>query len=244
MFKEGALTSCAPSLKTIQILSLMVAIKNVSKSYDHQCVLDKIDFTIGNGEVLGLLGPNGSGKTTLLKIICGLIHPNDGKVVFSDIHFSQVGAIFDDQKFLGHLSGLKNIRLFFESLHSRNDNIEQAFKAYGLWENRHKKYKDYSTGMKKRLDLLSIFNSHKILFLLDEPMNGLDIDGMLLFEKKITELKQEGKSFIISSHYAAGLEKIGDRFLMMRNGKVVSSLKKEEVIQNFGSLENSYQSIM
>jgi ABC-type multidrug transport system ATPase subunit len=222
----------------------VLELKNISKQYGRKPILDRISFSLHGGQVVGILGPNGAGKTTLLKIICGLTRPSSGEVILSGVARAQIATIFEDQRFLGQLSGLKNMTLFLNSIGEKEFSLEKNFEQYGLAESKHVKYKVYSSGMKKRMDLMSIFVSGKRLFLLDEPTNGLDIDGLIAFNHQVTALKNEGKSFVVCSHHALELEKISDLFLLIDNGTVVSQMGKEDLVRNFNSLENAYRSII
>lgn len=223
----------------------MLDVKNVSKVYGRKQVLKNISFHLDKGESLGILGPNGAGKTTLLKIISGLISPSSGKVISKYGQSSQRGAIFDDQRFLNHLSGLTNIRLFMQSLTDKDFDWDEAFAKYGLHDSKNVKYKFYSSGMKRRLDLMSIFIEDKSFYVLDEATNGLDIDSVILFIKKVINLiVEESKTFIISSHRVAEMEKICDRFLILNEGRILKEIKKEEALLQYGSLENAYCSII
>jgi ABC-type multidrug transport system ATPase subunit len=222
----------------------MIELKNVSKQYGSKPILNNISFSLHQGEVLGILGPNGAGKTTLLKIICGLTKPSAGRVFLNGIVPAQIATIFEDQRFLGQLSGVKNIMLFMSSIGEKEFSLEKKFEQYGLAKSKRLKYKVYSSGMKKRMDLMSVFVSRKRLFLLDEPTNGLDIDGMIAFNHQVISLRNEGKSFIICSHHAVELEKICDVFLLIDRGTVVSQMGKQELLRNFNSLEGAYRSMI
>jgi ABC-type multidrug transport system ATPase subunit len=221
----------------------VIEIRNLSKQYGKKPILKGISFLLNEGEVLGILGPNGAGKTTLLKLICGLAKPTHGEVIFN-ISSRQIATIFEDQRFLGQLSGIKNMKLFMSTMGEKEFQLEKKFEEFGLAESKNVKYKVYSSGMKKRMDLMSIFLNRKRLFLLDEPTNGLDIDGMIAFNQQVISLKNEGRSFIIASHHALELEKICDFFLLIDRGTVVSQISKEELVRNFGSLEGAYRSVI
>jgi ABC-type multidrug transport system ATPase subunit len=222
----------------------VIEIKNLSKRYGKKSVLNNVSFSLNEGRMIGILGPNGAGKTTLLKIICGLTKPSSGQVTLSTVLPTEIATIFEDQRFLGHLSGIKNMSLFTSSIGEKEFSLEKKFEQYGLADSKRVKYKVYSSGMKKRMDLMSIFVKGKRLFLLDEPTNGLDIDGMIAFNQQVIALKNEGNSFIVCSHHALELEKICDIFLLMDGGTIVSQMGKDELARNFDSLESAYRSII
>jgi ABC-type multidrug transport system ATPase subunit len=196
---------------------------------------------LNKGEILGILGPNGSGKTTLLKIICGLAKPSDGKVILNGLSSREIATIFEDQRFLGQLSGIKNMSLFLRTIGERKLSLEKTFEQFGLGESMRVKYRVYSSGMKKRMDLMSVFVPNKQLFLLDEPTNGVDIDGIIAFKEQILSLRNEGKSFILSSHHATELERMCDFFLLIDRGTLIAQISKEQIANNFDSLEEAYR---
>lgn len=225
----------------------MLTIKNLIKNYGNRQVIKNLNFTLNKGESLGILGPNGAGKTTLLKIICGLNKPSDGGIILNDMRPDQIATIFEDQRFLSHLSGFKNIKLFLESFpDTKKPDWNEFFFKYDLYDNKHIKYKFYSSGMKRRMDLMSIFiNGNKALYILDEPTNGLDIDSIILFNQIVINIiKEKRGTFIISSHHADELVKICDRFLIINKGSLLAEIKKEELLQKYGSLENAYLSLV
>lgn len=225
----------------------MLEVKNLKKEYGKRQVLSNVNFTVNKGESLGLLGPNGAGKTSLLKLICGLLKPSDGRITFYNIAPDHIATIFEDQRFLGHISAVRNIDLFMQIVaDTKSIDWNKIFVKYGLEHSKNTKYKFYSSGMKRKLDLMSIFISeHKSFYILDEPTNGLDIDSIIVFNLQIIELtERKDRTFIISSHHADELEKICDRFIIINGGKILADITKNEVLQSYGKLEAAYISII
>jgi ABC-2 type transport system ATP-binding protein len=184
------------------------------------------------------------GKTTLLKTICGLAKPSNGRIILHGLNSHHIATIFEDQRFLGQLSGRKNMKLFLNTIGEREASLEKKFEQFGLRESMDAKFRVYSSGMKKRMDLMSVFVGGKRLFLLDEPTNGLDIDGMIAFNEQVMSIKKMGKSFILASHHALEMEKICDLFLLIDKGTVVSQMSKQELLNGFDSLESVYSSLI
>ncbi|HWC55021.1 MAG TPA: ABC transporter ATP-binding protein [Chitinophagaceae bacterium] len=222
----------------------VIEVKHLYKLHWKKYRLKDINFSLFAGECLGILGPNGAGKTTLLKIICKLIRPSSGEVNFNKISPKEIATIFDDQYFLNHLSGKENIQIFMKMIYGSFDGVKEL-KKYGLDYFGDKKYKFFSSGMKRRLDIASIFlNKNKLLFLLDEPTNTLDIESIFAFNNQVNLLKEQGKSFIVASHNAEELEKICDQFLFIDKGIILCGLTKKEVFMKFNSLETAYRSLL
>jgi ABC-type multidrug transport system ATPase subunit len=222
----------------------MLEVINLSKSYGKKNILQDVSFHL-HQECLGLLGPNGAGKSTLLKIICDLVKPSEGSIVLSGIQRSEIATVFEEHRFLDHLSGLQNVNLFLNTIPGAGKPYwPTTFDRFGLSDSKNVKYKFYSSGMKRRLDLMSVLLANKQLFLLDEPTNALDINSIIAFSDEIIALKKQGKAFIISSHHAGELEKVCDRFLIINKGRILVSMKKEEMLNIYETLEKAYLSIL
>src|SRR5438477_5991995 len=124
----------------------LIEIRNLSKQYGTKTVLSNITFSLNNGEILGILGPNGAGKTTLLRIICGLVRPSNGQVILKGVSAIQIATIFEDQRFLGHLSGIKNMNLLLSTIYEKEFPLNEKFQKFGLDDSKKVKYKLYSSG--------------------------------------------------------------------------------------------------
>src|SRR5437762_9939129 len=135
------------------------------------------------------------------------------------------------------------MKLFLNTIYDEEFPLKEEFQKFGLEQSKKVKFKLYSSGMKRRLDLMSTFVAGKRLFLLDEPTNALDIDSIIAFNEQVISVKHQGKSFIIASHRAFELEKTCDFFLLIDKGAVVAEMSKEEVLRKFNSLEHAYRSI-
>lgn len=185
---------------------MMISATNISKTYQNKTILSNVNFVLQKGAAIGILGPNGAGKTTLLKILSGLVFPTNGFVSFHGIERKMVATVIDENNFLNHISGWKNIKLFADTLFIKCVTTE-LFNFYGLSSVRRMKYKWYSAGMKQRLKLLAAIESNKKLFILDEITNTLDIEMIDFVSRRINDLKCSGRSFIISSHNISFLKK-------------------------------------
>src|SRR5262245_61827621 len=107
-------------------------VTNLSKFFGKKQILNNVSLSLSCGEVLGVLGPNGAGKTTLLKIICSLVKPSGGHVKLNGIDSREIATIFEDQRFLGQLSGVKNMKLFLSTIGEQELSLEEKFERYGL----------------------------------------------------------------------------------------------------------------
>lgn len=202
-----------------------VSIRNVCKKFDNKVILEHVNFEVPNNQIVGIIGRNGSGKTVLLKIICGLYIPTsgqvkiDGKIIDSD-RPNNISALIDTG-FLNNETGLKNLKILSSLTNNINLNdIYKVMEVVGLNPNNKTKYKNYSTGMKQRLKFAQILLDNNNLLILDEPFNGIDKETVKLFRTIILDLKNEGKTVLITSHYQEDINLLCDIVYEMDAGKL------------------------
>ncbi|WPX10123.1 ABC transporter ATP-binding protein [Anaerocellum danielii] len=207
----------------------MVSVDNLFKSFGKKEVLKGINLVFEENKVYGLFGKNGAGKTTLLKIILGLLFPTKGSVsVFGKNPWNgglkEVGYLPENLAGYFELSAYDNIDIIarMQGIKLRRKEIFEILEAVNLKEVATKKVKDFSLGMKRRLQLaFAICIGDKKLLILDEPTNGLDIEGVFWFKEKIKEMKgQKDKTIIISTHAFEELESIIDEFIIIHKGEI------------------------
>ncbi len=224
-------------------MSILVQTKQITKKYKaHEAVSD-VSITVLQGQIYGLIGKNGAGKTTLLKLISGLIKPTSGNVVFSALPSSQseyrIGALIEAPGFYPNMTGYENLKaqsLCLGLRYSRQQ-IEELLDLVGLLYAKNKKVKAYSLGMKQRLGIaLSLIGNPDIL-ILDEPINGLDPEGIIEIRNIVTRLNRErNMTIIISSHILDELAKVATNFCIIHSGRVILEKSKEEFMEDCGSL--------
>lgn len=217
---------------------MIIEATNITKLYRNTQALNRVSFNIASGEAIGIIGHNGSGKTTLLKIIAGTIFPTSGHIRFPEDEI-KVASIFEDHRFLDHLSGWENI-VASSNFDVDLQRLAELFKKFGLFEKRNSKYKTFSTGMKRRLDIIFLFLYGSDLIVLDEPTNGLDIDTTGLFLQSLETLKESGVSIIISSHNTLDLEKICDTLLIMKKGQILDRVNLKALNKGDLNIEQFY----
>lgn len=205
----------------------LIEVRNVSKAFGEQQVLKAVSMDIKKGEICGLIGRNGSGKTVLLKVICGLVHPDDGEVIVrgkkigEELDFPEnTGVLIEAPTFQPYLSGWENIW----SLASIRGIIDKKTAAdyirlFGLDPKSKKHVSKYSLGMRQRLGLCQAVMEGQDILILDEPMNGLDKEGVAEIRKLLLGWKEEGRTILIASHYPQDIEILCDRVYAMEGGK-------------------------
>ncbi|WP_230498030.1 ABC transporter ATP-binding protein [Pseudoneobacillus rhizosphaerae] len=223
----------------------MLQVTGLTKTYKNNRGIKGIHFSINRGEIKGLLGPNGAGKTTLMKCMVGLAFPDQGEVsifgkkVHEDckLALSQVGAYIGTGALYDHLTAYQNLKLafrFYPTLASTR--IDEVLEQVGLTSYKHEKVKGFSMGMRQRLGIASALLSNPSIIILDEPANGLDVDGMIMFRNLIKGLANDGVSFLVSSHLTSELEKICNSYSILIKGE----LHDIGALPTYQSLEEVY----
>ena len=225
----------------------MIKIENVSKAFSDKVVLSKISFTANEGEVTALIGPNGSGKSTLIKILLGLISPDEGRATFDGNYeelgkypFRYVGAFLDSFKPNPTRTAYSHLRWIALTSGIDKQRCLECLKIVGLQDVGNKRIKDYSLGMKQRLGLATAILANPKILILDEPINGLDPDGIRWVREFLREFVRGGKIVLITSHYMNELELTVDKIVGLSNGKIVIDGSSKDVLEEYGSFEEAY----
>ena len=185
-----------------------IEVQNVVKRFRDQVVLKNVSISFEKGQIHGIVGRNGSGKTVLFKCICGLMHPEEGVILVNgkrvgrDVDMPEdIGAIIEAPGFLPNYSGYKNLR-FLANIRRKigKEEILNVLKTLGLDPESRKHVGKYSLGMRQRLGIAQAIMEDPEIFILDEPMNGLDNAGVQDIRALLLELKAQGKTILLASH--------------------------------------------
>lgn len=204
----------------------MIDVKNVSLKIKDTLILKNININFEDSKIHGIIGRNGSGKTMLMKCICGFIIPTEGEVIVSgkrigiDSDFPEsLGIIIETPGFIPYYSGFKNLRMLADVKRIISDEqIREAMQKVGLDHTIKRSVKKYSLGMRQRLGLAQAIMENPDLLILDEPMNGLDKDGVSDMRKYLLKLKEQGKTILLASHSAEDIEILCDTVCEMDKG--------------------------
>lgn len=208
----------------------VITVKNVTKKFKEAVVLDNISVSFEKGKVHGLIGRNGSGKTMLMKCICGIVPLTSGeirvndKVIGKDTDIPEnVGVIIETPGFLPGYSGYANLK-FLAMINNKigKEEIRNAIKSVGLNPDDKKHVGKYSLGMRQRLGLAQAIMENPDLLILDEPMNGLDKDGVKDMREYLLDLKERGKTILIASHSAEDIDVLCDTVHEMDKGRMTA----------------------
>ena len=207
-------------------LNSIVSIGNVSKKFGKNNVLNGITIDIPKGSICGLVGPNGAGKTTLLRIITALQKPDSGQV---NVNTDICSGLIEEPALFYELNAIQNInqQLILYGL-EEECNPKDFLEYVGLENTNKKKVKHFSLGMKQKLAIAMMLVGNPELIILDEPMNGLDPQGIIDLRNLILKLNNDGTTFLISSHLLYELEKIATDFIFINHGDIISKMTSDE----------------
>lgn len=204
----------------------MINVNNINLTLGKTEILKNIKIDFEKGKIHGLIGRNGSGKTMLMKCICGFIKPTSGEITVKgkrigiDCDFpDSTGIIIETPGFIPYYSGYKNLKLLADlNRKISKDKIKESMKQVGLDPKLKRNVKKYSLGMRQRLGFAQAIMENPDLLILDEPMNGLDKDGVNDMRKYLLDLKAQGKTVLIASHSAEDIEVLCDTVCEMDKG--------------------------
>ena len=208
----------------------MIKVQNLSLKIKNIEILKEINLEFIEGNIYGLIGRNGSGKTMLMKCICGFVNPTDGsieadgKTIGKDTDYLEdAGVIIENPGFIPYYSVIKNLCLLAGIRNRVNkEEICQAMEYVGLDSKSKIPVRKYSLGMRQRLGIAQAIMENPHILILDEPMNGLDKEGVEDVRKLLLEQKKQGKLIIIASHNTEDIEILCDDVFEMEKGAIVS----------------------
>ncbi len=208
----------------------IISIAQLNFGYQkNQPILKELNLEVPTGSIYGFLGANGAGKSTTIRNILGLLKPQSGQVlVFGEeikaarpAVFQRIGSLIESPSLYLHLSADDNLAIACKYRSIDKKKIGEVLEKVGLLANRKKKVKNYSTGMKQRLGLALALLHDPELLLLDEPTNGLDPSGITEIRNIILQLREEGKTILLSSHLLAEVEKIASHVGIIKEGTLI-----------------------
>ena len=233
----------------------MLSITGLSKVYnDGLIALDDISLNVSEGEILALLGPNGAGKTTLISAVCGLVVPTKGKITVGGFDTrsnyrlarSLIGLVPQEISLEPFEKVINTVR-FSRGLFGKNTNdncVERVLRQLSLWDKKDSKIMQLSGGMKRRVLIAkALAHEPKVLFL-DEPSAGVDVELRREMWKLVADLKSQGVTIILTTHYIEEAEAIADRVGVISKGKLILLEEKKELMSRMGQkkLQISLQS--
>jgi ABC-2 type transport system ATP-binding protein len=226
----------------------VLSIENLCKSYTNIRALQNISFKVPKGAVYGILGPNGSGKTTLLGVIMDVLKQDSGTYSWfeSGSEFElrkKIGTLLETPNFYQHLSAYNNLAITALIKGIDEDAIIPSLKRVNLHRQAEQKYATFSLGMKQRLAIAASLLGDPEVLVLDEPTNGLDPVGIVDVRNLILELRNSGKTIIITSHLLDEIDKVCSHVLILNKGIFITSGKVSDIIGEADIVELSADEI-
>lgn len=200
---------------------IVLSTKNLTKTFNDKEVVKNVSFEIEEQTITGIIGRNGCGKTVLLKMLAGLYIPTSGSINYHGFEVIKDYGVLIDTGFLDNESGFNNLKLLAILKNELNDDqIKEIMNYVKLDPYNKTKYKNYSTGMKQKLKLAQAIMENPKILILDEPFNGLDKESVKFFREKLKELKNAGKTIILTSHYEEDIKALCDKVYEMEDGEL------------------------
>ncbi len=223
----------------------MIEAQGLTKRFGDTLAVDNLNFTIEPGRITGFLGPNGAGKSTTMRLILGLDHPTSGSVTVNGKPFSQsrwpmreIGALLDAKAVHGGRSAYNHLLCLAQTNNLPKRRVNEVLELVGLHDVARKRSKGFSLGMGQRLGIACALLGDPQILMFDEPVNGLDPEGILWIRNLMKALAAEGRTVFVSSHLMSEMENTADHLLVIGRGKLISNSSTREFIA-----ANSQQSV-
>lgn len=216
--------------------ALMIVVDQLTKQFGKQTAVDHISFTAQDGKVTGFVGPNGAGKSTTMKIILGLIHPDSGTALIDGKPYNKqrapltaVGAVLDARSAHKGMSARNYLSAIAETHHIGKERVQEVMRITGITEVASRKAGSFSLGMSQRLSLAAALLGDPKNVILDEPVNGLDPEGVRWVRDICKYLASEGRAVLLSSHLMAEVALTADDVVIIGRGKIL----RQQSVQSF-----------
>lgn len=222
-------------------MSSIIEVRGLTKSFKEITAVDDLSFTVSEKEVYGFLGQNGAGKSTTIRMLLSLIRPTHGEIKIFGLDLlahrkeilQRVGAIIEKPDLYKYLTAIENLRIFaaMSGLRPGRKELLEKLEKVGLQERADSKIKTYSQGMKQRLGIAVALVHDPDLIILDEPMNGLDPQGIADIRQLINHLSKDlGKTVFISSHLLTEMEQVADSLLIIHKGGKIAEGNMQQLL--------------
>ncbi len=215
----------------------MIEVRGLTKRYGAKTAVDNLSFGIEPGRVTGFLGPNGAGKTTTMRCILGLDYPNEGTVTIDGKVYNglanpmrEVGALLDAKAVHGGRSAYNHLLCLAQTNGLPKRRVGEVLELVGLSEVAKKRSKGFSLGMSQRLGIAATMLGDPKVLMFDEPVNGLDPEGILWIRNLMKALASEGRTVFVSSHLMSEMENTADHLIVIGRGKLIAATSMKEFV--------------
>lgn len=196
---------------------IVISVAHIEKKFGTETVLNDVSLEVERGKIYGIIGRNGSGKTVLFKCICGLLNNDTGII---QVDRTQLGVIIEEPGFLRQYSGKRNLELLAALSDKEHMDIVEVMNLVGLGNAVNKKVGKYSMGMRQRLGIAQAIMEYQQILILDEPMNGLDNQGVREMRELFIRLREKGITILLASHNREDIETLCDHVYEIDAGKL------------------------
>ena len=221
----------------------MIEARSLTKRYGETIAVDNLSFSVAPGKITGFLGPNGAGKTTTMRLILGLDRPTSGTVTIDGRPFMQVtqpmrqvGALLDAKALHGGRSAYNHLLCLAQSNNLPTSRVKEVLALVGLTDVARRRAKGFSLGMGQRLGIAAALLGDPKILMFDEPVNGLDPEGILWIRNLMKALAAEGRTVFVSSHLMSEMENTADHLLVIGRGKLIADCTVDEFIASNSQL--------
>ena len=219
----------------------MISVRGLTKQYGGVRAVDDLTFDVEAGKVTGFLGPNGAGKSTTMRMIMGLDAPTAGTATVNGKRYvnlaaplREVGALLDAGAMHPGRTGRAHLRIGAATNGIRRARVEEVVEQVGLGAAARRRIKGYSLGMRQRLGIAAALLGDPRVLLFDEPVNGLDLDGVRWIRAMLRGFADEGRTVLVSSHLMSEMQLIADRVVIIGRGRLIADTDITEVLQGLG----------
>jgi len=215
----------------------MIQVKELTKTYGETKAVDNISFTVQPGVVTGFLGPNGAGKSTTMRMILGLDKPTSGEVLINNAHYvdsqsplSLLGSLLEAKSVDKGRSAYNHLLAVGATMGIGKQRVNEVIELVGLESVKNRNAAKFSLGMSQRLGIATALLGDPEILILDEPVNGLDPDGILWIRNLLKDLAQEGRTIFLSSHLMSEMELTAEHLIVIGKGQILADMSMHEFI--------------
>jgi ABC-2 type transport system ATP-binding protein len=219
----------------------VIEVRDLTKRYGSTVAVDGLSFDVEPGKVTGFLGPNGAGKSTTMRMILGLDRPTAGRALVHGRPFArhaeplrEVGALLDPGALHPGRTGRSHLRIAARSNGLPERRVAEVIELAGLGSAARRRIKGYSLGMRQRLGIAAALLGDPRVLLFDEPVNGLDLDGVRWIRGLLRRLADEGRTVLVSSHLLSEMQQTADRLVVIGRGRLLADATTEEILRGLG----------
>ncbi|HSU01428.1 MAG TPA: ABC transporter ATP-binding protein [Nocardioides sp.] len=219
----------------------MIEVRGLTKRYGDVVAVDDLSFDVEQGLVTGFLGPNGAGKSTTMRMVLGLDRPTAGSALVHGRPFAsyaeplrEVGALLDPGSVHPGRTGRNHLRIAARTNGIGDRRVDEVIDLVGLTGAARRRIKGYSLGMRQRLGIAAALLGDPRVVLFDEPINGLDLDGVRWIRDLLRQLADEGRTVLVSSHLMSEMQQTADRLVVIGRGRLIADATTAEILRGLG----------